>query len=246
MTGSFTIFPAIDLRGGKVVRLAQGDPERETNYAGSPLQWAERWKSEGADWIHIVDLDGAFGKDSQLNLQALDSILGLGLKIEYGGGIRDQISVETMVDLGVRRVFLGTAAVLNLTLVDWAIRTYGPAFIAGDIGALDGRVTIRGWQETTVLTVLEVGHLFLSHGMERCVLTDVARDGVNAGVNIASAVELQKATGLQVVASGGVNSLDDVQRVHQAGLAGVIIGRALYENRMTFAECKIALGDYDE
>ena len=235
---NFTIFPAIDLRGGKVVRLAQGDPERQTTYGDDPRLWAERWKSEGADWLHVINLDGAFGEDTRLNMQALESIIRLGLNIEFGGGIRDKVSVKTILDLGVRRAFLGTAAIQNPALVDWAISTYGPARIAGDIGARDGKVTVRGWQETTALTVLEVGQQFRAQGIKWCVLTDVARDGVSTGVNVDSAVELQNATGLQIVASGGVSSLKDVKRVKQAGLAGVIIGRALYEGKLAIAECK--------
>jgi phosphoribosylformimino-5-aminoimidazole carboxamide ribotide isomerase len=240
MADRFTIIPAIDLRRGKVVRLAQGDPQRLTSYGDNPLHWAERWKAEGAGWLHIINLDGAFGENTTLNLQVLESILSLGMNIEFGGGIRDRASIETILALGVKRVFLGTAAIQNPELVDWAVATYGPACIAGDIGALEGKVVIKGWQESTALTVLEAGQLFHSQGMERCVVTDVERDGAGTGVNITSAVELQKITGLQVVASGGVNSFNDVARVQEAGLAGVIIGRALYEGRMTFAECRMA------
>jgi phosphoribosylformimino-5-aminoimidazole carboxamide ribotide isomerase len=238
MADRFTIIPAIDLRRGKVVRLAQGDPQRLTSYGDNPLHWAERWKAEGAGWLHIINLDGAFGENTTLNLQVLESILSLGMNIEFGGGIRDRASIETILALGVKRVFLGTAAIQNPELVDWAVATYGPACIAGDIGALEGKVVIKGWQESTALTVLEAGQLFHSQGMERCVVTDVERDGAGTGVNITSAVELQQITGLQVVASGGVNSVNDVARVQEAGLAGVIIGRALYEGRMTFAECR--------
>ena len=229
----FTVFPALDLRGGKVVRLAQGDPSRQTTYGDDPRRWAERWKSEGADWLHVISLDGAFGEDTRLNVQALETILTVGLKVEFGGGIRDQASIETTLDLGVERVFLGTAAIQNPVLVGWAIATYGPAHIAGDIGARDGKVTVKGWQETTALTVLEIGQRFRAQGIEWCVLTDVNRDGVSTGVNVASAVELQNATGLKVVASGGVSSLDDVRRVREAGLAGVIIGRALYDEKLS-------------
>ena len=239
MADRFTIIPAIDLRRGKVVRLAQGDPQRLTSYGDNPLHWAERWKAEGAGWLHIINLDGAFGENTTLNLQVLESILSLGMNIEFGGGIRDRGSIETILALGVKRVFLGTAAIQNPELVDWAVATYGPACIAGDIGALEGKVVIKGWQESTALTVLEAGQLFHSQGMERCVVTDVERDGAGTGVNITSAVELQQITGLQVVASGGVNSVNDVARVQEAGLAGVIIGRALYEGRMTFAECRM-------
>jgi phosphoribosylformimino-5-aminoimidazole carboxamide ribotide isomerase len=234
---SFIIFPAIDLRGGKVVRLAQGDPERQTTYGEDPRWWAEHWKSEGADWLHVINLSGAFGEDARLNLKALESILTVGLNVEFGGGMRDQASIETALDLGVRRVFLGTAAIQDPALVDWAIAAYGPARIAGDIGARDGKVTVKGWQETTALSVLEIGQRFRAQGMEWCVLTDVRRDGVSSSVNVASAVELQNATGLQVVASGGVSSIEDVRRVREAGLAGVIIGRALYDEKISLRDC---------
>jgi phosphoribosylformimino-5-aminoimidazole carboxamide ribotide isomerase len=228
----FTIFPAIDLRAGKVVRLAQGDPSRQTTYGDDPRAWAERWKSEGAEWLHVINLSGAFDEDARANLKALESILTVGLKVEFGGGIRDQETLRTPLEMGASRVFLGTAAIQNPALVDWAIASFGPAKIAGDIGARDGKVTVRGWQETTPLTVLEVGQRYRQQGIEWCVLTDVVRDGVSTGVNVSSAAELQAATGLQVVASGGVSTLDDVRRVRDAGLAGVIIGRALYEGKI--------------
>jgi phosphoribosylformimino-5-aminoimidazole carboxamide ribotide isomerase len=230
---SFTIFPAIDLRDGKVVRLAQGDPARQTTYGNDSHAWAERWKAEGADWLHIINLSGAFDEDSRANLKALETIIKVGLKVEFGGGIRDESSIQAPLEIGVERVFLGTAAIQNPPLVDWAIAHYGADRIAGDIGARDGKVTVKGWQEATALSVLEVGRRLRQQGIEWCVLTDVARDGVSSGVNVASAIELQTTTGLKVVASGGVGSLDDVRRVREAGLAGVIIGRALYEGSMS-------------
>jgi phosphoribosylformimino-5-aminoimidazole carboxamide ribotide isomerase len=236
---TFTIFPAIDLRHGKVVRLSQGDPERQTNYGDDPRGWAERWKSEGADWLHVINLDGAFRDDSRANIKALKSILSVGLKVEFGGGIRNRDNIQTALDLGVERVFLGTAAIQNPGLVDWAIAEYGPQYIAGDIGARDGLVMIQGWQERTSQTILEVGKRFRGQGIEWCVLTDVQRDGVSTGVDVNSAVKLQKATGLQVVASGGVSTIQDVRRVQKAELAGVIIGRALYDGKISFAELRM-------
>jgi len=237
----FIIFPAIDLRAGKVVRLAQGDPSQQTVYGDDPRAWAERWKSEGAQWLHVINLSGAFDEDARLNLQALEGILTVGLRVEFGGGIRDEDSIRAALDLGVERVFLGSAAVQNPALVDWAIATYGPGRIAGDIGARDGKVVIKGWQEATPLTALEIGQRFRAQGIEWCVLTDVKRDGVSTGVNVASAVELQSATGLKVVASGGVSSIKDVRRVRDARLAGVIIGRALYEGKISLSNVVTAL-----
>ena len=236
MTDTFTIFPAIDLRAGKVVRLAQGDPARQTTYGDDPRAWAERWKSEGAEWLHIINLSGAFDEDSQANLKALESILAVGLKVEFGGGIRDEDSIRIPLEMGATRVFLGTAAVQNPALVDWAVAQYGPARIAGDIGVRDGKVSVKGWQEATALSVLEVGRRFHEQGLEWCVLTDVARDGVGSGVNVTGAVELQSAAGLKVVASGGVTSLEDVRHVREAGLAGVIIGRALYDGKVSLKD----------
>ena len=234
---SFTIFPAIDLRAGKVVRLAQGDPLRQTTYGDDPRAWAERWKDEGASWLHIINLSGAFDEDSRANFTALQQILTVGLKVEFGGGIRSEETIRTALQLGVERIFLGTAAIQDPGLVDRALAEFGPARIAGDIGARDGQVTIKGWQQTTPLTVAEVGQRFRAQGLEWCVLTDVARDGVSTGVNITSALELQKDSGLQVVASGGVSTLADVQRVRAAGLAGVIIGRALYDGHISLRDC---------
>jgi phosphoribosylformimino-5-aminoimidazole carboxamide ribotide isomerase len=232
----FTLFPAIDLRAGKVVRLAQGDPDRQTTYGDDPRFWAERWKAEGAEWLHVINLSGAFDEDARANLNALEAILAVGLKVEFGGGIRDEATLRTPLEMGASRVFLGTAAIQNPALVDWAIATFGPGKIAGDIGARDGKVTVRGWQETTPLTVLEVGQRFRQQGLAWCVLTDVTRDGVSTGVNVGSAVELQNATGMQVVASGGVSTVDDVRRARDAGLAGVVVGRALYEGTITLPE----------
>jgi phosphoribosylformimino-5-aminoimidazole carboxamide ribotide isomerase len=245
MTASFTIFPAIDLRCGKVVRLAEGNPERQTIFGGNPLKWAERWKSEGAAWLHVVNLDGAFGEDVRQNMRALESILTAGINVEFGGGIRDKEAIETAFTMGVKRVFFGTAAILNPALMEWAIATFGPDCIAGDIGARDGQATIKGWQETTSLSVLEAGQRLREMGVTWCVLTNVKRDGVGSGVDVSSALNLQNATGLQVVASGGVNGLEDVISVRKAGLAGVIIGRALYEGKITLEGCwKIMTANY--
>jgi phosphoribosylformimino-5-aminoimidazole carboxamide ribotide isomerase len=235
----FTVFPAIDLRDGKVVRLAQGDPDRQTTYGDDPRYWAERWQAEGAKWLHVINLSGAFEEDTNANLEALKAILTTGMEVEFGGGIRNRDNIRTALDLGVARVFLGTAAIHSPELVDWAIAEYGPQQIAGDIGARDGQVMVRGWQQATPLTVLEVGQRLRDQGVAWCVLTDVKRDGVSTGVDVSSAVSLQQATGLQMVASGGVSTLEDVRRTRQAGLAGVIIGRALYEGKLSIVECRM-------
>ena len=228
----FTIFPAIDLRAGKIVRLAQGDPTRQTEYGDDPRQQAEAFKAAGTEWIHVINLSGAFAEDTTANLKALEAILNVGLKVEFGGGIRDMETIRVPLEMGAARVFVGTVAVQNPALVDWAISQYGPARIAADIGVRNGQVMVKGWQESTPLTMLEAGKRFRAQGLEWCVLTDVSRDGVGSGVSVAPAVELQNVTGLKVVASGGVSSLEDVRIVREAGLAGVIIGRAIYEGKI--------------
>jgi len=239
---SFTILPAIDLRDGKVVRLAQGDPDRQTTYGDDPLAWAERWKSEGAEWLHVINLSGAFDEDINANLEALKKILTTGLKIEFGGGIRRREHITRALDMGAERVFLGTATIQNPELVEWAIVEYGPQYIAGDIGARDGRVMVKGWQQVTSLTVIEVGRCLWDYGVRWCVLTDVKRDGISAGVDISGGLALQQATGLQVVGSGGVSTLEDIRLAREAGLAGVIIGRALYECKISLREAIIRSG----
>lgn len=237
MTDNFLLLPAIDLRDGKVVRLAQGDPTRQTIYGDDPRVWAERWKAEGAEWLHVVNLSGAFGEQADANWKALERILTVGLKVEFGGGLREKESIRAALDLGVARVCLGTAAIQNPPLLAWALETYGPQRIAGDIGAREGRVTVAGWQEVIALTVLEAGQFLYAQGVRWCVLTDVRRDGVGGGLNVGGAVALQTATGLRVVASGGVSTLEDIRRAREAGLAGVIVGRALYEGKLSLREC---------
>jgi phosphoribosylformimino-5-aminoimidazole carboxamide ribotide isomerase len=238
---TFTVFPAIDLRHGKVVRLAQGDPTRQTIYGDDPRIWAERWKSEGAEWLHVVNLDGAFGEDARSNLEALATILTMDLKVEFGGGLRDRVTILRVMDLGIDRLFLGTAAVQEPALLDWAIATFSPARIAGDIGTCDGYVTIKGWQERTPITFLEISRRFRQQGLEWCVLTDVSRDGTSTGVNLETAIEIQRDTGMKVVASGGVDSVEEVHSARAAGLAGIIIGRALYEGRVSLQDCWMEL-----
>lgn len=235
----FTVFPSIDLRAGKIVRLAQGNPSRQTEYNRDPRGQAEQFKAEGAEWVHVVNLSGAFEEDTRASLEALEAILAVGLQVEFGGGLRSRKTIRTPLEMGVRRVFLGTAAIQNPALVDWALARYGAGRIAADIGVRDGQVSVRGWQEAVPLSVLEAGRRFQRQGLEWCVLTDVQRDGVRAGVNVEAALELQNAAGLRVVASGGVSGVEDVRRVREAGLAGVIVGRALYCGDLRFSDLAI-------
>ena len=237
MANSFTIFPAIDLRDGKVVRLEQGDPNRQTVYSDNPGEWARKWRDQGAEWLHIINLSGAFDEDESSNLDALAEILKAGISVEFGGGVRSMEKIESLCALGVQRVFLGTVAMQQPDLVRQAVERFGSDRIAGDIGAKGGKVMIKGWQQGMDLTVEQAGSLLYQNGVRWCVLTDVDRDGVGKGVNIPSAVALQQKTGLRVVASGGVSNISEVAAAREAGVAGIIIGRALYTGQINLKDC---------
>ncbi len=229
---SFTIFPAIDLRGGKVVRLAQGDPGRQTLYGDDPLAFAGRWQAEGAAWLHVVNLDGAFGEETTANLAALQRILGLGMNVQFGGGLRDAASLRAALEAGVSRAVIGTAAVSNPALVDWALAAFGPERVAVGIDARDGLVRIQGWKAATSIRAVDLAKALQERGLRWCIFTDIGRDGLQSGVNLEATTRLAAASQLQVIASGGVASDEDVRRVREAGLAGAIIGRALYEGKI--------------
>ncbi len=235
----FTIYPAIDLRGGRVVRLAQGDPDRETAYDTQPLAVTRRWQAAGATWLHVVNLDGAFGEGGRKNVTALARILTAGVQVQFGGGVRDSETVRRVLDMGVARVVLGTAAVENPAMVERALADFGPERLAVGIDARDGYVRTRGWREAAPLTALELAQQWAALGGRWLIFTDIARDGMGSGVNVEATAALAQATGLDVIASGGVATLEDVQRVKSAGLRGeprlrgVIIGRALYEGQIS-------------
>lgn len=239
---TFTVFPAIDLMGGKVVRLAEGDPDRETVYGKDPCQTAKRFKEDGAEWLHVVNLDAAFGARSEANLAALKSILDLGVRVQFGGGLRDRHSIHQAFCSGVSRAVIGTAAVDNPELVEWALARYGAERIAAGIDAREGRVRIRGWAEAAEVSAVELGLRLRGQGVVSCIFTDVARDGLGKGINIAASTDLANATGLSVIASGGLAGREDVERARSAGLAGIVIGRALYEGRIRLRDL---LDDHD-
>ncbi len=229
---TWDIYPAIDLRQGRVVRLAQGDPNRETEYADDPLRVARRWQQAGAKWLHIVNLDGAFGEHSQENQDALIRILTMGLHVQHGGGMRDLEGIQRALELGVSRVVVGTLALNDPAQVEAALDAFGPERIALGIDARDGTVRTHGWKKDTPVAAIELGQQWAAQGVRWAVFTDVARDGVRTGLNLEATVELAQATGLQTIASGGVASLEDVQQAYDAGLNGVIIGRTLYEGEI--------------
>jgi phosphoribosylformimino-5-aminoimidazole carboxamide ribotide isomerase len=232
----WNVYPAIDLRHGRVVRLMQGNPDRETQYADDPLHVAHRWQAAGADWLHVVNLDGALDESGGENLRALERILTTGLKVQYGGGMRDLDSIRRALDLDVSRAVIGTAAVENPMLVEAALAEFGPERIALGLDARDGIVCTHGWQEDAHISAVELGRQWADKGVRWVIFTDVSRDGTSTGLNLDATIELAQAARIRVIASGGVASLEDVQRTYGAGLSGVIIGRALYEGQVVLQE----------
>jgi phosphoribosylformimino-5-aminoimidazole carboxamide ribotide isomerase len=226
---SFVIYPAIDLRQGQVVRLKEGNPERMTAYSDDPGETALRWLEAGAAWLHVVNLDGAFGENDEANRRALESILKRNGQVQFGGGMRSLDGIARAIHLGVSRVILGTIAVEQPEIVEAAIREFGADRIAVGIDARDGLVRIHGWQSEGGLSAKDLAVRLQRLGLHTVIFTDVSRDGLGSGLNIPATRELAEVSGLDVIASGGVHALEDVIAARDAGLAGVIIGRALYE-----------------
>lgn len=233
---TFTVYPAIDLRDGRVVRLKEGDPARLTAYSDDPTEMARRWLETGARWLHVVNLDGAFGESDEVNHAALKAILGVAklfdARVQFGGGLRSLEAVETALSLGVNRAILGTAAIENPELVAEALKRFGADEIAVGIDARDGLVRVRGWKENSGMTATDLTGQMKALGLRTVIFTDVSRDGLGSGLNIPSTRALAEASGLDVIASGGVHTLDDVVAAKDANLAGAIVGRALYEGTL--------------
>jgi len=226
---SFTIYPAIDLRGGKVVRLKEGDPARMTSYSDDPAETARKWLGMGAQWMHVVNLDGAFGEGDNANRAALESILKLGARVQFGGGIRSMDAVADILKLGVSRAILGTIAIEQPAIVADALTRFGAEQIAVGIDARDGLVRTRGWKDNSGVSAIDLAFQMQTVGLGTVIFTDISRDGLGSGLNIPSTRELAERSGLDVIASGGVHTIDDVIAAKDAGLAGCIIGRALYD-----------------
>jgi len=236
------IYPAIDLRDGRCVRLVQGDPQAETVVSEDPVGTARHWAEQGAEWLHVVNLDGAFGHQASAgkNVQALLAILStVDLPIQFGGGLRTLADVEAALALGVARVILGTAAITDPGLIREGIARFGQERIALAIDARDGYVATHGWQQLSAVTALDLAQHMREAGVRRVVYTDIARDGTLAGVNASACASLATQSGLAVIASGGVASLEDVRRVkavEAAGVDGLIIGKALYTGKVQLAQ----------
>jgi phosphoribosylformimino-5-aminoimidazole carboxamide ribotide isomerase len=232
---TFTIYPAIDLRNGRVVRLEYGDPNRETVFGEDPARMGQKWIDAGAAWLHVVNLDGAFNEKGAANWTALPKLTQLGAKVQFGGGIRTLADIERALDAGAARVILGTVAIENPDLVAQAMARYGAAHIVVGIDARDGEVKTRGWMQGTAVSPTDLGIHMKTLGVQTIIYTDISRDGVLTGVNAEATAALAQASGLQVIASGGVATLDDITNCHalaSQGVSGVITGRAIYDGRI--------------
>lgn len=232
------LFPAIDLKEGLAVRLEQGDMARATIFHRDPAAQARAFEEQGFEYLHIVDLDGAFA-GMPMNAAAVDRILEtVGIPVQLGGGVRDTATVENWLEKGIDRIIIGTAAVRDPPFVKQAARDY-PGRIAVGLDARDGKVAVEGWAETSELSVLDIARRFEDVGVSAIVYTDIARDGMLQGLNLDATVALAEAIRIPIIASGGLASIEDIKELlsPRAGkLAGAIAGRALYDGRLDAAE----------
>jgi phosphoribosylformimino-5-aminoimidazole carboxamide ribotide isomerase len=232
------VIPAIDLKDGQCVRLTQGRKSEVKVYDGNPIEMAKAFASAGARLIHVVDLDGAFSGHESPNRQIAREIVEAGVAVEFGGGLRTAADVLELIEIGVARVVLGTLAVESCDVLESLTSRFGARICVG-IDARDGEVMTRGWQQGTKISAVEFAQRIAALGVQRIIYTDVARDGMLTGPNIEQTVEVARASGLRLAASGGIASLDDIRRLIDADeplIDSVIIGKALYERRFTLEE----------
>jgi phosphoribosylformimino-5-aminoimidazole carboxamide ribotide isomerase len=232
------LFPAIDLKNGQCVRLEQGDMARATVFNVDPAAQAEQFAAQGFEYMHVVDLDGAFA-GKPVNAHAVEAMLKvIAVPLQLGGGIRDLRTVEAWLEKGVARVIIGTAAVRDPGLVKSAAKTF-PGRVAVGLDAREGKVAVEGWAETSAVTALEIAQRFEDAGVAAIIFTDIARDGLLKGLNLDATIALANRISIPVVASGGLASIDDVRAMlapRAKKLAGAIAGRALYDGRLDAAE----------
>jgi phosphoribosylformimino-5-aminoimidazole carboxamide ribotide isomerase len=229
------VYPAIDIRGGKAVRLIEGDFDRETAFDADPVDAALRWHAQGAEWIHIVDLDGA--RDGERQNQAVIERIrkAVPVNLQLGGGLRDISSIESAANAGIDRIVIGSAAITNPGLVSEAVAAFGSAIAVG-LDARDGYVATQGWQTQTRETALDVAERVGSEGVQTIVFTDIGRDGRLEGPNLEALAQMVSLGAADIIASGGIGTLDDIVNVVRTGASGVIIGAALYHQRITLPD----------
>jgi phosphoribosylformimino-5-aminoimidazole carboxamide ribotide isomerase len=232
------VFPAISIQGGKAVRLRRGDFDDVTIFSDDPVTLARHWQEQGAEALHVVDLDAA-RTGELVNFDILERIVkAVDVPVQYGGGIRSAKSLALVAGIGVHWVVMGTAAVTALHLLDDAVDWLGQRLVVG-LDCSDGMVTTHGWQERSQMSAIRFSKVIAEHGVTRVVYTDTARDGMLGGPNLIGLNDLAQATTMEIVLSGGIALLDDLRRVRKLkapGVVGVIVGRALYEKAFTFAD----------
>ena len=236
----FELIPAVDLKGGKCVRLQEGVASRLTEYSNDPVAMALHWEALGATRLHLVDLDGAFS-GAAAHLEIARSIFhALKIPVEFGGGLRTLEQIETILELGAERAILGTVAVDHPEIVAEAVRRHSSSIVVG-IDAREGKVALRGWVDVTTMPAAELARQMKDLGVERVIYTDVARDGMLRGVNYQETETLCRDAGIRVIASGGVTAVEDVRALwerRECGIEGVILGRALYDRKLDFADLR--------
>jgi phosphoribosylformimino-5-aminoimidazole carboxamide ribotide isomerase len=232
---TLTIYPAIDMRGGNCVRLLQGDYDKETIYGDSPFDMARTFAADGAEWIHMVDLDGAKDGKRVNDRFVIEAAKELKVNVQIGGGIRSEADILHYLENGITRVIIGSIAVSNPQFAIEMIQKYGEQIVVG-IDAKNGYVATHGWLTTSEVKAVELSKRFADAGAETFIFTDIATDGTLSGPNIAAVCEMAEATGKNVIASGGVSSLADLNALNAEGVRGAIVGKALYENRFTLKE----------
>ena len=235
------VIPAIDLRGSRCVRLFQGDFDRETVFSDDPLATARAWQEQGGLRLHLVDLDGAAsGQPAHLGI-ITEIVRELAIPVQVGGGIRTVATAESWLAAGADRVVIGTAAIRDPEMVREVCQRHGSQRVVVAVDAKDGKVAVQGWTEASSMTVLDLGKEMASIGVARLLYTDIARDGMLVGPDVETNALLARETGLAVLASGGVSSVEDIRRLVETGVEGVVVGRALYTGAVDLAEAIAAV-----
>ncbi len=230
------LYPAIDLKDGQCVRLKQGEFKEITVYSQKPEEVAALWQSQGATFLHLVDLDGALAGRS-VNDKVIKKIADtVSIPIEIGGGIRSEEAIESMLSLGVTRVIIGTKAVENPEFIRDMVKKFGPDRIVAGVDAKDGMVAVEGWEKISGITASELCNRMKEYGVRHIVYTDISRDGMLTGPNVEYTKKLTEETGMDIIASGGMSSMEDLRQLYHAGVCGAIIGKALYEKRIDLKE----------
>lgn len=229
------LYPAIDIKNGKCVRLIQGRIADETVYGDDPAEMAQRWAAAGAKRLHVVDLDGAFS-GAGTNMDAVKRIVeSIDIPVQLGGGIRSMADIEQRVSLGVKRIIIGTAAVSDPDFVMQAVKRYHGIIIAG-IDAKNGYAAVKGWVKETQIKAAELGRRLFDLGITECVFTDISKDGMLLGPSIETTKQMMQESGLNVIASGGISSIDDILQCKRIGCVGAIVGKAIYDGRIDLAQ----------